>query len=233
MPNGNSFSWLSFLLGLAIGLWIAIVVLFLTDQNDHSHCCVGGGPIHVPPYPGYDDAWVPGGDDEYYCTNNDEGGAIVMDEGGAIVMDEGGAIVMDEGGHVPAPDSSGDQLGRDRQFEEFRCTSNDEGGAIVMDRADRRVVVAMPNDYPSARCGRRNGHATVVNELDVPIRIDSAGDAVPDAAGAVSLDETADSADDGTLPAGAPKRRKRWCAENYFQKSPLTKPVLCRSRVTM
>lgn len=204
MANGNSFSWLSFLLGLAIGLWIAIVVLFLTDQDDHQHCC----DVQTPPYYPYPDdaaAWVPGGDSEYYCTNDDEGGAIVVDEGGAIVVDEGGAIVVDAGGHAPAPDSDSDQLGRGRLFEEFRCSSNDEGGAIVVDRTGRRVAVSMPNAYPSERCGRRNGHAVVVDGTGASIQIDEGGAIVVDEGGAIVVDESADSGDDQQIPTGAPQ----------------------------
>ena len=120
MSNGNSFSWLAFLLGLAIGLWISVVVLFLVG-TDNDQCCHGSGGTTIITYPAPDTAWVPSGDGDYYCTNDDEGRAIVVDEGKAIVADEGRAIVIDEGGAIII----------------------DEGGAIV---ADDGGVVPAPGD---------------------------------------------------------------------------------------
>lgn len=220
MSNGNSFNWLAFLLGLAIGLWISVVVLFLIDIDDHNHCCGSGGTTIIT-YPVGNDAWVPGGDGGYYCTNDDEGRAIVVDEGGAIVADEGGAIVVDEGGAIvvdeggaivadaggfpPAPGPDGGQLGRDREYEEFECETNDEGGAIVADRAGRVAVTSMPNSFASEQCIRVNGNAVVVNEEGEPIVIDEGGEIVPDEGGASDADETADGDDDQDLPDDAPK----------------------------
>lgn len=212
MSNGNTFSWLSFLLGLAIGLWIAFVALFLIDHG--SDCDCGPGGTTVITYTGEDEAWIPGGDGAYFCTNNDEGGAIVIDEGGAVVVDEGAAIVVDEGGAIvidegsaivvdsggfaPAPDST--QMGRERDFEEFRCATNDEGGAIVVDRAGRVAVVSMPNDFESEQCGRINGNASVLDEGN-PVLIDDEGTAiVVDEGGAIVVDEAADAGDDVELP---------------------------------
>ena len=211
MSNGDDsscFSWLSFLLGLAIGLWISVVALFLIDWDDDCDCGPPGTTIIAQPVG--QDAWIPAGDGNYWCTNNDQGGAIVMDQGGAIVMDQGGAIVIDQGGaivvdqgsaividaggHVPAPD--------DRDFEEFACETNDQGGAIVMDREGRIVVVSMPDSYASEQCGSVNGNATVINGSDERIQIDQGGAIVVDASGTVTLDKSADDADDKTLPGG-------------------------------
>ena len=217
MSNGNSFSWLSFLLGLAIGLWIAIVALFLLGNDD---CDCGPGGTTIITYPNSNCAWVPGGDEAYFCANNDEGGAIVVDEGGAVVVDEGGAIVVDEGGAVVvdegsavvvdsgpfAPVPGNAQLGRDRDFEELRCSTNDEGGAIVVDRLGRIVVTSMPNsaDFDSDRCVRSNGDSAIRNDLGEPVEVDEGGAVVVDEGGAVVVDAAAEAADDVMLPGGTP-----------------------------
>jgi len=218
MSNGNSFSWLSFLLGLAIGLWIAFVVFFVFDHGDDGCGCGAGGVTIIGTTDG--NAYVPAGDSNYYCANNDEGGAIVADEGGAVVADEGGAIVMDEGGAivadeggavvadegglVPAPGSGAGQLGRNRSFEEFLCDTNDEGGAVVADRSGRIVAVAMPNSYSSDRCLRVNGNAVVINAASQPIQVDEGGAVVADEGGAVVADASASPDADQRLGDGAP-----------------------------
>ena len=216
MSNGNTFSWLSFLLGLAIGLWISLVVLFLSGRPTECDCV--GGSSTIITAPGADAAWIPGGDAAYYCTNNDEGRAVVVDEGRAVVVDEGRAVVVDgsgnvtvdegravvvdKGGFIPAP--TAEQLERERGFEEFRCATNDEGGAIVVDRGGRIVVVSMPAEHASERCGRLNGNAIVVNEDQNPVLTDDEGGAVVvDEGGAVVVDAGADATDDQTLPPDA------------------------------
>ena len=187
MSNEYSFDLLSFLLGLAIGLWIAFVVFFVFDHGDDCDCGPGGSMIVANPQT---DAYVPAGDGDYYCTNNDQGGALVIDQGSAvvadqgsaividqgsavvadqgsaIVVDQGSAIVADDGGFVPAPGDDQKQLGRDRLFEEFKCETNDQGGAIVADGAGRIVVVAMPNSYLSDQCKSVNGNAVVVHDVN-------------------------------------------------------------------
>ncbi|MGI9237834.1 MAG: hypothetical protein ACR2QZ_10585 [Woeseiaceae bacterium] len=216
--NGNCFSWLSFLLGLAIGLWISVVALFLMDLGNDCDCGTPGTTIIT--HPVADEAWIPAGDGAYFCTNDDQGRAIVVDQGravvvdqgrsivvdqgGAIVVDQGGAIVIDAGGHVPAPDSSSEQLGRDRDFEEYACETNDQGGAIVVDRAGRIVVVSMPESFDSDRCGRLNGSATVINDEDKRIEVDQGGAIVVDASGTIDLDESADAGNDQELPDDSP-----------------------------
>ncbi len=193
MSNGGSFNWLAFLLGLAIGLWLSVVVLFLVDfDDDDCDCGPGGGTIIA--YPEGDGAWVPGGNGEYFCTNNDEGRAIVIDHGRAIVADEGRAIVIDEsgrvqvdegravvadaGGFVPAPGPGSNQLNRDRTFEEFECDKNADGGATVASREGSITVVSMPDNSLVEHCGRLNGNAIVVNGAGNLVNIDSNGDAI-------------------------------------------------------
>ena len=229
MSNEYSFDLLSFLLGLAIGLWIAFVVFFVFDHGDDCDCGPGGSMIVANPQT---DAYVPAGDGDYYCTNNDQGGALVIDQGSAvvadqgsaividqgsavvadqgsaIVVDQGSAIVADDGGFVPAPGDDQKQLGRDRLFEEFKCETNDQGGAIVVDGAGRIVVVAMPNDlqnYPNPKCMNVNGNAVVVrdvNGVDERIWIDAGGEVVPDQGSAI----VGDAADgQQVLGSDAPK----------------------------
>ena len=216
--NENCFSWLSFLLGLAIGLWIAVVALFLMDSDDNCDCGPSGTTIVT--HPVSDEAWVPGGDGAYFCTNDDQGGAIVVDQGsaivmdqgssiivdqgGAIVMDQGGAIVLDAGGHIPAPDSSDKQLNRDRDFEEFACQTNDQGGAIIVDRAGRIVVVSMPDGLDSDRCGRLNGNATVISNDSFRIEVDQGGAIVVDSFGTINMDKSAATGEDQELPDDSP-----------------------------
>jgi hypothetical protein len=231
MPNEHSFSLLSFLLGLAIGLWIAFVVFFVFDHGDDCDCGPGGVTIVANPQ---SDAYVPAGDGDYYCTNNDQGGALVIDQGSAvvadqgsaividqgsaivadqgsaIVVDQGSAIVADDGGFVPVPGDDEKQLDRDRGFEEFKCETNDQGGAIVADSAERIVVVAMPGDtsiYPKGSCKNVNGNAVVVhvvNGVDERIQIDEGGAIVADEGSAIVADEEADGAKDQTLGSDAP-----------------------------
>ena len=117
MSNGNTFSWLSFLLGLAIGLWISLVVLFLSGRPTECDCV--GGSSTIITAPGGDAAWIPGGDAAYYCTNNDEGRAVVVDEGRAVVVDEGRAVVVDGSGNVTV----------------------DEGRAVVVDKGAEALLL--------------------------------------------------------------------------------------------
>ena len=216
--NGSCFSWLSFLLGLAIGLWISVVALFLMDWGKDCDCGPAGTTIVT--HPVADNAWIPAGDGAYFCTNDDQGGAIVVDQGtaivvdqgtaivvdqgGAIVVDQGTAIVVDKGGHVPAPDDSSKQLGRDRDFEEFACETNDQGGAIVVDRTGRIAVVSMPESYASDRCGRLNGRATVIDDTGKRVEVDQGGAIVVDASGSVSFDKSANAGEDQKLPDDSP-----------------------------
>lgn len=215
MSNGTSFSWLAFLLGLAIGLWISFVVFFLIGDDDK--CCTSGATqIITQPTPG--DPYAPGGDGDYFCTNDDQGRAIVIDQGRAVVADQGRAIVIDQGravvadqgravvadsgGFVPVPKSA--QLGEPREFEEFKCDSNDQGGAIVADRSDRIVVVAMPNTYSSEQCHVVDGDAVVVDSLNatakiVHIKSDGQIHIVPNSS--IDSDGNAVSSGDQPLPA--------------------------------
>ncbi len=228
MSNEYSFNSISFLLGLAIGLWIAFVVFFVFDHGDDCDCGPGGVTIVANPQA---DAYVPAGNGDYYCTNNDQGGALVIDQGSAvvadqgsaividqgsaivadqgsaIVVDQGSAIVADDGGFVPVPGDDEKQLGRDRGFEEFKCETNDQGGAIVADSAERIVVVAMPDDtsiYPNGSCKNVNGNAVVVNALNERIWIDAGGEVVPDQGSAIVADEEAAAGSDQPLDSEAP-----------------------------
>ena len=229
MSNEYSFNSISFLLGLAIGLWIAFVVFFVFDHGDDCDCGPGGGVIIANPQT---DAYVPAGDGDYYCTNNDQGGALVIDQGGAVVADQGGAIVIDQGGavvadqggaivvdqggaivadyggFVPAPGDDEKQLDRDRGFQEFKCETNDQGGAIVADGAGRIVVVSMPNLYLSDQCKSVNGNAVVVHDVngaDERIWIDAGGGVVPDEGSDISAGIENEPDSDQPLGSDAPK----------------------------
>lgn len=222
MSNGNTFNWLSFLLGLAIGLWISVVGLFLMDRGNDCDCGPPGTTVNT--YQSQNYAWIPGGDGAYYCANNDEGGAIVLDEGGAIVVDEGGSIIVDEhgvisvdegsaivvdnGGFLPAPNSSAEQLDNEegRGFEVFRCATNDEGGAIIVDSAGRIVVVSMSADDDPDRCVRDNTDARVRNDAGQPVQIDEGGAVVVDEGGSVVVDaaDAEGTLSTSSLPDGDP-----------------------------
>lgn len=164
MSNGNSsFDWLTFLLGFAIALWIAIVVLFLLpeDSDDRSptvvNCGAGncGRPAGLLSRPG--PLWIPQGGDSYFCTNRQDGGGYVEDAGGGPVQDAGGYVedaggyVEDAGGYVedtaprsPAP--SDDHLGASRGPHEYHCETNNDGGGYVEDKTGRAVTVPMRTD---------------------------------------------------------------------------------------
>lgn len=163
MSNGNSsFDWLTFLLGFAIALWIAIVVLFiLPDEDEQSsivvHCSSGdcgrpSGPLY-PPGP----LWIPQGGDSFFCTNRQDGGGYVEDAGGGPAQDaggyveDGGGYVEDAGGYVedtaprsPAP--SNDHLELDRGPWEYHCETNNDGGGYVEDKTGRDVTMPMRTD---------------------------------------------------------------------------------------
>lgn len=216
MANGNSFSWLAFLLGLAIGLWISFVVFFLVDRDDDESCC-GSGGTNILAFPGPDDTYAPGGDSNYLCTNDDQGRAIVIDQGRAVVADQGRAIVIDNdqlevdqgravvadsGSFAPVPRQFTNQLNESREFEEFRCGSNDQGGAIVADRSGRITVVAMPTSFASTQCHKVDGNAVVVNAAGEIIHITSSGTVYTDNGSAIVSDGNAVVGNDQTLPGG-------------------------------
>lgn len=215
MSNGSSFSWLAFLLGLAIGLWISFVVFFLIDHDDDDSCC-GAGGTNILAFPGPDEAWAPGGDNLYICTNDDRGRAIVIDRGRAVVVDQGRAIVIgngklevdrgravvvDAGSFAPVPQQGDNELDTTRDFEDFQCDSNDQGGAVVADRAGRIAVVAMPSSFASDQCHSVNGDAVVVNSDGEITHITSSGTVYTEEGSAIVSDGNADSANDKTLPA--------------------------------
>ena len=164
MSNGNSsFDWLTFLLGFAIALWIAIVVLFLLPDDGHEQpatvvTCGSGncggrpGPLYRP-----GPLWIPPGGDSYFCTNRQDGGGYVEDAGGGPVQDaggyveDGGGYVEDAGGYVedtaprsPAP--SDDHLAGSREPHEYHCETNNDGGGYVEDKTGRSVTVPMRTD---------------------------------------------------------------------------------------
>lgn len=164
-PPPGSFSWLSFLLGFAIALWLALVLLFVLPENDEPaascpSCCCGGwpGPGPIPDLPLH----IPSGNEPYTCANNDNGGGVVKDNGGGIVKDNGGGVVKDGVPQIPAP--TDDTLGNDRGVEEFQCDLNDNGGGVVKDSGtDRDVVVPMKKD-DELHCANILGYATVLKE---------------------------------------------------------------------
>ncbi len=178
-----SFNWITFLLGFAIALWIALVLLFVIPDDDPptlatachaagcSSCC-GGKTIAFRNRT----LWISAGDDREYCTNNDNGGGYIEDNGGGYVDDNGGGYIDDNGGgyiddngggyvddgwpRVPAPTS--EELARARDTEEFQCRSNDNGGGYIEDTTRRSVALPIPNDNRFA-CWRDPGHnASVV-----------------------------------------------------------------------
>ena len=170
MSNGNPpFDWLTFFLGFAIALWIAIVLLFLLNGDDDSdekdapqtvvHCSSGhcGHPRPRPMGP----FWIPPGGDSIFCTNRQDGGGYVEDAGGGPVGDgggyvedgggyveDGGGYVEDGGGYVedtaprsPAP--SADHMNVARETWEYHCETNSDGGGYVEDKTGRDVTVPM------------------------------------------------------------------------------------------
>lgn len=161
------FNWTTFLLGFAIALWIALLVLFLLPDNDEPApapaCPIAGcyGCCGFPPIGGPRTLWFPPGDDRYYCTNNDNGGGYVEDNGGGYVDDNGGGYVEDSSPRSPAPTST-ELGGSERGIEEFQCRANDNGGGYVEDASRRSVTLPMPNtiDYACWVDGAKN--ATVL-----------------------------------------------------------------------
>lgn len=165
MSNGNSFAWLTFFVGFAIALWIAVVVLFILPSDDEQspvvvHCssgqCPGQRPIRLP-----GPLWIPPGGDSFYCTNRQDGGGYVEDAGGGPVNDGGGYVedaggyvedaggyVEDAGGYVedtaprsPAPSTDHENV--DRGTWEYHCETNNDGGGYVEDKTGRDVTVPM------------------------------------------------------------------------------------------
>ena len=163
----NYFSWLSFLLGFAIALWIALVLLFNIGDDDEpqavacSGCCChgsGGWPQPSPDGPLY----IPSGNEPYTCANNDIGGGIVQDIGGGIVQDIGGGIVQDGVPQTPVPTS--DTLGSNRGEKDFECGTNDIGGGIVQDSGSGRSVVLPMQRDDSLYCANILGYASVLQD---------------------------------------------------------------------
>ena len=155
------FEWHTFLLGFAIALWVAIVVLFVLPSADEPptvlHCSSGScGGSSRPLFPD-GPLWIPEGGDSYYCTNRQDGGGYVEDAGGGPVQDAGGYVedaggyVEDAGGYVedtsprsPAP--SDDHDGVVREQWEYHCETNNDGGGYVEDKAGRDVTMPMRTD---------------------------------------------------------------------------------------
>ncbi|MGI9235774.1 MAG: hypothetical protein ACR2QZ_00160 [Woeseiaceae bacterium] len=166
-PPPGSFSWLSFLLGFAIALWAALVLLFILPEDDSpaaacpSCCCQGPGwpgPTPIPDWP----LTIPSGNEPYTCANNDNGGGVVKDNGGGVVKDNGGGVVKDGVPQIPAP--TDDTLGDDRELDEFQCDLNDNGGGVVKDSGnDRHVVVPMKKD-DDLYCANILGYASVLKK---------------------------------------------------------------------
>ena len=159
--SASSFSWLTFLLGFAIALWIAIVVLFILPKDDEPstvvHCssstCGGSTSPVFPAGP----LWIPSGGDGYFCTNRQDGGGYVEDAGGGPVQDAGGYVedaggyVEDAGGYVedtaprvPAP--SIDHQNVERDSWTYHCETNNDGGGYVEDKTGRDVTLPMRTD---------------------------------------------------------------------------------------
>lgn len=162
----NYFSWLSFLLGFAIALWIALVLLFNIGDDDEpqagacSSCCCQspGWPQPRPVGPLY----VPSGNEPYTCANNDNGGGVVQDNGGGVVQDNGGGIVQDGVPKTPAP--TDDTLGSIRGEKDFECGTNDNGGGIVQDSGSGRLVVLPMQKDDSLYCANILGYASVLQD---------------------------------------------------------------------
>lgn len=167
--------WTTFLAGLAIGLWIAVVVLFLWPREQTPPYVVQYGAPGAPAVHAKT-LWIPSGDGVYRCTNNDHGGGVVEDHGrgvvedhgrgtvedhgGGVVEDHGGGVVEDGAAHVPAPTGN-------RGYQEYWCDLNPAGGPLVRDRSGRIVVVAMPTE-PGYQCRRdANGHASVWTAVEI------------------------------------------------------------------
>jgi len=152
----SPFHWLAFLLGFAIALWIAIVLLFILPAEEPppaaATCitCGGAQPGGRPPRP-EGPHWIPPGGDSYFCTNTDGGGGYVEDAGGGYVEDGGGGYVEDGGGgyvednapRTPAPSDDHGNLQQPRGERDYHCETNDGGGGYVEDSASRSVAQPM------------------------------------------------------------------------------------------
>jgi hypothetical protein len=186
------FNWTTFLAGLAIGLWIAVVALFLIPQQlDREYVVVSGSP-DTAYGGGVKTLWVPSGGGLYRCTNNDHGGGVVEDHGRGNVDDHGGGNVEDHGGgnvedhgggnvedgaaHVPAPKEN-------RGYQEFWCDLNRYGGPIVRARDGRIVSVAMPVQGEFICAKDVSGNAVVTDSDNKLYAIDHGGGNVEDHGG--------------------------------------------------
>ncbi|MGB5734936.1 MAG: hypothetical protein WBM40_10910, partial [Thiohalocapsa sp.] len=147
----SPFNWLAFLLGFAIALWIAVVLLFIVPKEDPAS--PEDRPVYAQP-PSQASRpvgalWVPNGDDAVFCTNNDAGGGYVEDAGGGYVEDVGGGYVDDVGGgyvddttpRTPVPSKDFGDVYRD--LKEYHCETNDVGGGYVEDMGSRSVAQPM------------------------------------------------------------------------------------------
>jgi hypothetical protein len=177
-----------FLAGLAIGLWVAVLVLFLIPKRDEPRYVVVPG-ASAPAYVTARTLWVPSGDGLYRCTNNDHGGGVVEDHGRGVVEDHGRGTVEDHGrgtvedhgggnvedgaAHVPAPLQG-------RGYQQFWCDLNKHGGPVVRERDGRVVAVGMPVNGKYHCMRDSSGNALVVDEDKVPIDIDHGGGTVED-----------------------------------------------------
>ncbi|MEO1203509.1 MAG: hypothetical protein AAFX10_12430, partial [Pseudomonadota bacterium] len=151
----SPFNWLTFLLGFAIALWLAIVVLFAlpddgpetpVEERPANPGQVVARPIRKPIKP----MWIREGDEPMFCTNTDAGGGYVEDGGGGYVDDGGGGYVDDGGGgyvddgapRSPAPSKK--HAGVFRATNTYHCETNDGGGGYVEDHTGRSVTQPMP-----------------------------------------------------------------------------------------
>lgn len=201
--------WLIYVfVGLAIGLWIAVAVIFLIpgqSKTIHVTASLDGAQLAMKTL------WVPGGDGIYRCSNNDHGGGLVEDHGrgtvddhgrgsvddhgrGSVddhgrgsVDDHGGGVVEDGAAHVPAPTK--ELLGDPRGYQDFWCDLNDHKGPVVKHRDGRVVAVAMPvgKDYKCVK--DLNGDAVVVDNQNNRIEVDHGGGVIDDH-GAGSVDDS-------------------------------------------
>ena len=160
------FHWLTFLLGFAIALWLALVLLFILPDDGvpvaacPSCCCQG--PIDPPtPRP---PLHIPSGNEPYTCANNDNGGGVVKDNGGGVVKDNGGETVKDGVPIIPAP--TDETLGADREIGQFECAVDDNGGGVVKDwfKSKRDAVVPMKKDE-DFYCANIAGYAKVLEKV--------------------------------------------------------------------
>lgn len=182
MAPPGSFSWTSFLLGFAIGLWLALVLLIILPDDDApaatcpSCCCQGPvWPPHIPDWPLY----IPDGNEPYTCANNDNGGGVVQDNGGGVVQDNGGGTVQDSVPKVPAPTDDTLGVGDQRGRFEFQCDTHDNGGGVVQDSGSARLVVVPMRKDDDLYCAEILGHAWVLKEDGadfILLRYDSNGD---------------------------------------------------------